>query len=162
MDANLSAPFATKNPFRNNPPPPPITIEDDEDEDLRKAIAMSQEGLEDGSTDPRQERERSVRASGVPPPSPEGKLSHHGDAVFGPTDKEDAEGKMAMVPSTPAPTANVSDGSFMRFKLTPQISKEDEELNRAIADSLMTASFHSASALQDTNKPKAGERAAGV
>ena len=34
----------------------------------------------------------------------------------------------------------------------PSQSKEDEELERAIQDSLMTASFHSASALQEEVK----------
>lgn len=97
---NLSAPFASNNPFRNHPPPP-IEIEDnDEDEDLRKALAMSREGMEGGDEDRRAERERSVRASGVPPPSPEGEDVMGKSVVFGPSEKDDQEGKLAMVPST--------------------------------------------------------------
>jgi hypothetical protein len=41
-------------------------------------------------------------------------------------------------------------------------SKEDEDLNRAIQDSLMTASFHSASAAQHVARPKPEPRKEGA
>jgi hypothetical protein len=105
----------SNNPFRNNPPPPDVTVvDDDEDEDLRKAIAISRGEIGDGHTadgmendnEGRHERERSVRASGVPPPSPEGEDLSKG-VVFGPTEKDDPEGKMSLVPGTPGPVNNV-------------------------------------------------------
>lgn len=106
--SNLSAPFASNNPFRNNPPPP-VQVEDDEDEDLRKALAMSREGMEgeDKVDDRRAERERSVRASGVPPPSPEGGEVPNTSVTFGPSEKNDQEEKLAMIPSTQGPVNQV-------------------------------------------------------
>lgn len=44
----------------------------------------------------------------------------------------------------------------------PSTSTEDEDLNRAIQDSLMTASFHSASAQQNTERPQAAPREDGA
>ena len=112
--ANLAT-LPSNNPFRNNPPPPDVNVvDDDEDEDLRKALAMSRGDItdetaaqgKDGEDEGRRERERSVRASGVPPPSPEGEDLSKG-VVFGPTEKNDPEGKMSLVPGTPGPVNNV-------------------------------------------------------
>jgi hypothetical protein len=122
--AYLSTVPYNNHPFRNNPPPPNANHvdvdegeEDDEDadEDLRKALAMSRADIADstaaadkeGEDEGRHERERSVRASGVPPPSPEGENLSKG-VVFGPTEKDDPEGKMSLVPGTPGPVNNVS------------------------------------------------------
>ncbi|WWD18247.1 hypothetical protein CI109_102697 [Kwoniella shandongensis] len=191
--------LGSNNPFRQNvtspaPPPPaqtlpppyparrplppvqpqasltPTLVDDDEDEELRKAIALSQ--CESGpptaaapapttmtaGTDPeqggmklditdfdenekRQERERSLRATGVPPPSPEGEtVDEEGEVMqklFGPSEKNDPDGRMALVPAGQTTTK----------------SKEDEDMDRAIQESLMTASFHSASAVRDADKP---------
>ena len=69
---------------------------------------MSKEGLGGDGTEHRQDRERSVRASGVPPPSPEVEENKVKEVLFGPTEKDDAEGKMAMVPATPGPVSGVS------------------------------------------------------
>lgn len=68
---------------------------------------MSQEGLDNDDPNNRQERERSVRASGVPPPSPEGEEARSKEVMFGPTEKTDEGGKMAMVPATSGPVTNV-------------------------------------------------------
>ncbi|KAK1927718.1 hypothetical protein DB88DRAFT_479018 [Papiliotrema laurentii] len=148
--SHLSAPFASNNPFRQNPPPPTTNLinDEEEDEELRKALAMSRGEIDSKDEDRRNERERSVRASGVPPPSPESEENQVRDIVFGPSEKEDKDGTMALVPAAPGPVN--------------QVSKEEEDMNRAIADSLMTASFHSASALQATEKPVPGKREQGA
>ncbi len=56
-----------------------------EDADLQRALALSSED--------RAERERSVRAS-APPPSP-GRIDD--EPVFGPSNKDDPQGSLAMV-----------------------------------------------------------------
>ncbi|ORX35476.1 hypothetical protein BD324DRAFT_632995 [Kockovaella imperatae] len=134
--AARSMPFQSNNPFRSTPPPDSIPEITDDDVELQKAITMSQEAPEE---DDRAVRERSVRASGVPPPSPEPeeRIENVG-SVFGPSYKEDKEGKMALVPASQAQN------------LPPN---EDDDFHRAVADSLMTASFHSASAQRDMEKP---------
>lgn len=106
----------------------PLDI-DGEDHDLAQAIALSKAGLGDfdfkdgdreenggsggGGGGGRQERERSVRASGAPPPSPDPEgggpamgngLDGDGEAMqtlFGPSEKEDKDGSMAMVTVAP-------------------------------------------------------------
>ncbi|WVR05535.1 hypothetical protein IAU60_002553 [Kwoniella sp. DSM 27419] len=138
-------------PPRRQPAPSPAPMEvDDEEEELQKAMAISQGGhSSDQPEDERNDRERSIRADGPPPPSPNGDApASQADPIesigplFGPTNKTDEEGNMAMVPS--------SGG------------QEDEELDRAIQESLMTASFHSASAMKDADKPKPVVRAEGT
>nr|XP_019050735.1 hypothetical protein I302_01176 [Kwoniella bestiolae CBS 10118]OCF29665.1 hypothetical protein I302_01176 [Kwoniella bestiolae CBS 10118] len=170
-------PFQSNNPFRQHlsPPPPlpkrniapapsltPTVTNDDEDEDLRRAIELSQqsEGIAGAgdNEENRQKRERSVRATGPPPPSPTNQpidmTGNDADnldlgTLFGPSNKDDAEGKLAMVPSSQ--------------NNTNTMSKEDEDMDRAIQESLMTASFHSASNAQDTtNKPTPTERLEGA
>ncbi|KAK8865579.1 hypothetical protein IAR55_000723 [Kwoniella newhampshirensis] len=161
---------------------PTLIDDDDEDEELRKAIALSQaesvpsssvlpvpvpdptaevtvtavedDGMRWDITDfdeneKRQERERSVRATGVPPPSPEGEVNDEGEVMqtlFGPSEKNDVEGKMALVPAGQ----------------NNSLSKEDADMNRAIQESLMTASFHSASAIRDADKPVPVKRQEGA
>ncbi|KAK6907823.1 hypothetical protein I203_101824 [Kwoniella mangroviensis CBS 8507] len=170
--------FASNNPFRQHlspPPPPPrrniapapsltpTVANDDEDEDLRRAIELSQrsDGISgtgaEGEDENRQNRERSVRATGPPPPSPTNQpidlTGNDNDnldigTLFGPSNKDDAEGKLAMVPSS---------------QNNPNsMSKEDEDMDRAIQESLMTASFHSASNVRDTDKPVPSERIDGA
>lgn len=84
-------PFASNNPFNpsfNSAFPPPPTAGPgiaQEDTDLQRALALSTE-------DDRTERERSVRAS-APPPSP-GRLD---EPTFGPSNKDDPQGSLAMV-----------------------------------------------------------------
>ncbi|KAK4684998.1 hypothetical protein P7C73_g5163, partial [Tremellales sp. Uapishka_1] len=126
----------SNNPFRTEPyalSAPPMQ-DDPEDDDLMQAIAMSKAGMED---DGRQERERSVRASGAPPPSPQAEEGEVMQTLFGPSEKEDPNNEMGLV----VPYVG------------PQTTNEDEDLNRAIQDSLMTASFHSASAFKEIDKP---------
>ncbi|OCF31828.1 hypothetical protein I316_06426 [Kwoniella heveanensis BCC8398] len=157
----------------NTPTPsytPTIVDNDDEDEELRKAIALSQADMGRSDTSigggeamnvdqKRSERERSVRAHGPPPPSPDRGNAQSGgenrdvageaeiEPLFGPTNKADDEGKMALVPSTQTSTS---------------MSKEDEDMDRAIQESLMTASFHSASAIKDSERPKPIDRPEGA
>ncbi|WWC60665.1 uncharacterized protein I303_103240 [Kwoniella dejecticola CBS 10117] len=169
--------FASNNPFRQNPhPPPPLPkrniapapqptdtwvdydetdANDDEDEELRKTIAMSRGEVK--ADDGRQERERSVRATGPPPPSPSGNRTETDDlddqsenlnSLFGPSNKDDVDGKLSLVPASQNNTSSMS--------------KEDEDMDRAIQESLMTASFHSASALKDSNRPQPTERREGA
>ncbi|TYJ52661.1 hypothetical protein B9479_006710 [Cryptococcus floricola] len=148
--------FASNNPFRASPSVParPTTSTtlaapglsaheaisvDDEDDELKKAIALSQ-GQEQG-------QEGRGRADGPPPPSPSGV----GDGpditpLFGPSTKED-NGNMSLVPS--------GQNDHGR-------SKEDAEMDKAIMDSLMTASFHSASAQQEKDKPVPKQREEGA
>ncbi|WVQ96945.1 hypothetical protein IAU59_004054 [Kwoniella sp. CBS 9459] len=137
---------------------------DDDDEELRKAIALSQADMGNANGEPmdedqrRSERERSVRANGPPPPSPDGDrdsgLGENRDLagteiepLFGPSNKTDDEGKMALVPST---------------QNNASMSKEDEDMDRAIQESLMTASFHSASAIKDSERPRPVDRPEGA
>ncbi len=99
--SNLSqstTPLKSNNPFLHVPPTSQNDPGDDDDEELRKALAMSKEEV-DGEA--RQERERSVRASGAPPPSPE-EVGQGGlfGPLFGPSERVDEEGKMAMVPAS--------------------------------------------------------------
>ena len=103
--ATSSQPFASNNPFNriHAPPPPPpdsattanVTA-NDEDEELQKALAISVAPPDESD---RNERERSVRASGVPPPSPESEEEPVIGTLFGPSENEDREGKMALVPA---------------------------------------------------------------
>lgn len=94
--------FQSNNPFNQYafpaPPtaPPGIAHEDD---DLRRAIELSTQ-QEEEDRGRRVERERSVRAS-APPPSP-GRIDDDGQVVgslFGPSNKEDLKGALAMVPT---------------------------------------------------------------
>ncbi|WRT66035.1 uncharacterized protein IL334_002986 [Kwoniella shivajii] len=163
--------FASNNPFRQDqarPPPlphrniaparslaPTIVGDDDDDEDLRKALSMSvaEIGEPIEEDDKRLERERSVRATGPPPPSPTNDEGEVTDTLlgplFGPTNKTDEEGKMALVPAS-------------HNNNTTSTSKEDEDMDRAIQESLMTASLHSNSAVKDVNKAVPTERVAGA
>ncbi|WVQ85746.1 hypothetical protein IAT38_007913 [Cryptococcus sp. DSM 104549] len=120
-------------------PPAPLlsqTVDDldQADEDLRKAIMLSEADIGAGGAgepmdedDNRAQRERSVRATGPPPPSPSKSDDAMMGTLFGPSNKSDEKGEMAMVPSG------------------QKYNKEEEDLDKAIQESLMTASFHSAS-----------------
>ncbi|ODO07653.1 hypothetical protein L198_01234 [Cryptococcus wingfieldii CBS 7118] len=151
--------FASNNPFRTSPSVParPTTSTtlaapgssareaisvDDEDDQLKKAIALSQ-GQGQG-----QEGRGRGRADGPPPPSPSGGVGAEPDIapLFGPSTKEDT-GNMSLVPS--------GQNDHGR-------SKEDAEMDKAIMDSLMTASFHSASAQQEKDKPVPKQREEGA
>ena len=66
---------------------------DNEEEELQKALAMSTENNGENMD----VGERSLRASGAPPPSPEVEAGLTGP-VFGPSEKIDEDGQMAMVP----------------------------------------------------------------
>jgi hypothetical protein len=153
--------LGSNNPFRTNPPPPSQARVDDEDEELQRAIRMSQEDQNMDDEERRQERERSVRAT-APPPSPDAEEGEVLGTLFGPSNKEE-EGQTAMV------RAQVGCEMYMPAEATralttqgPSTSTEDEDLNRAIQDSLMTASFHSASAQQNTERPQAAPRKDGA
>lgn len=58
----------------------------------------------------RQEREKSVKPNGAPPPSPEADADETmTGTMFGPSEKMDEDGKMAMVPANQVgPTCYVS------------------------------------------------------
>lgn len=151
-----------------------MAMEDDENEELQRALEMSTGAAQDGTTaddgQRRNERERSVRASGVPPPSPDTDEAQVMGTLFGPSEKDDKDGSMAMVPATLTSAPQVS--SLRRrgertpisiiLLICPAQNNEDDDLNRAIADSLMTASFHSASAIKDVNRPVPTQRAEGA
>lgn len=139
--------------------------EQDESEELERALALSRQtggGGNDDDSDPSgscadgsgigrvgddpdgrgRSRERSVRAS-APPPSPrrideEGEISIVGPAAFGPSNKDDHDGALAMVPvrlrGAAGADAQVGAG---------QPNKEDEDMQKAIQQSIMTASLHS-------------------
>lgn len=133
MPQDQPPPFQSNNPFNQYafpaPPSAPPGIAN-EDEDLRRAIELSTR-QEEEDRGRRVERERSVRAS-APPPSP-GRIDDDDQVVgslFGPSNKEDLKGALAMVPTNGA------------RQNTP--SKEEEDFQRAIQESMMTASFHSA------------------
>ena len=136
--------FGSNSPFRDTPPSPSPTVHEDDDAELQKAIELSRAPVNppeemtmgENDEDRRDERERSVRASGVPPPSPQSEEGEVTQTLFVPSNKDDVEGKLAMVPASQPQGPN----------------NEDEDLNRAIADSLMTASFHSTSAQREVEK----------
>jgi hypothetical protein len=176
--------FGDKNPFRNsdttsaatasastNPFHQPIVHDitqpdEDEDEELQRALAMSVDpAAEDppGYDEGRPDRERSVRAT-APPPSPtekRGELVGQGDELsraqspYGPRE-EAATNTLALMPTS-------MDVSHQRDlfrgpadkQRAPTRTKEEEDMEKAIADSLMTASFHSnASIPADRNAPE--------
>lgn len=87
--------LGSNNPFRNNLPPPSQARVDDEDEELQRAIRMSQDDQNMDDEERRQERERSVRAT-APPPSPDAEEGEVLGTLFGPSNKEE-EGQTAMV-----------------------------------------------------------------
>ncbi|CAD6585338.1 MAG: hypothetical protein TREMPRED_004111 [Tremellales sp. Tagirdzhanova-0007] len=131
-------------------PAPPVQNKgngDDDNDDVQLGKALSMLTEIDGD-DNRQERERSERANGAPPPSPVLDNGTMTGTLFGPSERTDEDGKMALVPAaSDAPNQN---------------SKEDDDLNRAIQDSLMTASFHSASAPREFERPKPVLRQSGA
>ena len=94
----------SNNPFLRVAPSSPApsagnegdTTEDDDDEQLRKALLRANKIEVD---DNRQEREKSERAVGAPPPSPVGGDGTMTGTLFGPSEKTDEDGKMALVPS---------------------------------------------------------------
>lgn len=84
---------------------------------------------------------RHVRAS-APPPSP-GEDPLDGVAFFGPTNKDDPDNKLAVaLPNAPASNSN----------------KEEEDFQRAIQESMMTASFHSTGSAAAEELPPPGDR----
>lgn len=90
---------------------------------------------------------RHVRAS-APPPSPgvEQPDPLDGMPFFGPTTKDDPDNKLAVaLPSAPVSNSN----------------KEEEDFQRAIQESMMTASFHSTGSAAAESLPPAGERELG-
>ncbi|BEI90203.1 uncharacterized protein CcaverHIS019_0302730 [Cutaneotrichosporon cavernicola] len=128
-------PFASNNPFNPAPfnaafPPAPTGVPGmaQDDIDLARALAMSTE-------DDRAERERSVRASGPPPSPGPGRMDD--EPTFGPSNKDDPQGSLAMVRTN---TDNNND-------------KEEADLQRALQESMMTASFHSAGDVSDDRPP---------
>ncbi|GMK58220.1 hypothetical protein CspeluHIS016_0502520 [Cutaneotrichosporon spelunceum] len=127
-------PFASNNPFNPAPfnttfPPPPSRPPGmaQEEVDLATALALS--------TEDRAERERSVRAS-APPPSP-GPSGIDNEPTFGPSNKDDPQGSLALV-HTNTETNN---------------DKETADLQRALQESMMTASFHSSGDTSDDRPP---------
>ncbi|WVO13031.1 hypothetical protein L204_100640 [Cryptococcus depauperatus] len=125
-------------------------------DDLAQAIALSQQtaanteplnyqdekrgqkqGLGPNSNDCDEKgnrQERNLRAGGAPPPSPQNEEIV--PSYFGPSNKNNHDGSMSLVPSQ---NQNGNDVA----------SKEDADLDKAIQESLMTASFHSASNVKD-------------
>lgn len=155
-------PPRTGNPFRPGPATPyispgagPVRLDnDDDDEELLMALELSRRNPDEdtqggagasasggaviGTTNlstsaptaadaglSREERERSVRAS-APPPSPHRQNSDEPLLAFGPSERNDLDGKLAMVPTGAAAS-----------------NKEEEDFQRALQESMMTASFHS-------------------
>lgn len=86
---------------------------------------------------------RHVRAS-APPPSPGVEQADPLDGVpfFGPTNKDDPDNKLAVALPNAASNSN----------------KEEEDFQRAIQESMMTASFHSTGSVAAEDLPPAGER----
>ncbi|KAL0252987.1 hypothetical protein I308_102381 [Cryptococcus tetragattii IND107] len=139
----------------------PVEVDDgndSENEELRKAIVLSQNlehsvsevAILQGAMDvdrERDSRERGERASGAPPPSPKSDMPGTVGVTFGPSTKDDVDGKLALVPTSQNNNA---------------ASKEDADLDKAIQESLMTASFHSASAEADKERPQPTKRGDGV
>lgn len=92
----------------------PVEVDDGNDsegEELRKAIALSQNvehsvseaaPLQDAMDvdGKRDSRERSERASGAPPPSPKSDMPGTIGVTFGPSTKDDVDGKLALVPTS--------------------------------------------------------------
>jgi hypothetical protein len=96
--------LGSNNPFRDTSATASRGRLDDEDEELQRAIRMSQEDQNMDDDDRRQERERSVRASGAPPPSPDPEEGEIIGTLFGPSNKEE-DGRTAMVRlQVPSPT----------------------------------------------------------
>ncbi|EAL21684.1 hypothetical protein CNBC7190 [Cryptococcus deneoformans B-3501A] len=139
----------------------PVEVDDGNDsegEELRKAIALSQNvehsvseaaPLQDAMDvdGKRDSRERSERASGAPPPSPKSDMPGTIGVTFGPSTKDDVDGKLALVPTS---------------QNNNTTSNEDADLDKAIQESLMTASFHSASAEANKERPQPTKRGDGV
>lgn len=156
------------NPFRSPAStgqfPSHVSSEEQEEEDeLERALALSRQtgsGDNDGDGGPSgicadgsgigrvgddsdrqgRSRERSVRAS-APPPSPrrldeEGEINIVGPPAFGPSNKEDHDGALAMVP------VRLVEGAGADSQVG-QPNKEDEDMQKAIQQSIMTASLHS-------------------
>lgn len=98
-----------------------MAMEDDENEELQRALEMSTGAAQDGRTEDdgqrRNERERSVRASGVPPPSPDMDEAQVMGTLFGPSEKDDKDGSMAMVPATLTSAPQVSSLCHERSEL---------------------------------------------
>lgn len=92
----------------------PVEVDDgndSEDEELRKAIVLSQNlehsvsevAILQGAMDvdrERDSRERSERASGAPPPSPKSDMPGTFGVTFGPSTNDDVDGKLALVPTS--------------------------------------------------------------
>lgn len=122
--ATSPRPFGDKNPFLNAAPKPqpqlnptnPFNIHEkpsesyrfEDDEELQQAIAMSmgqdeKMDLDSNDEDERMQRDRSLRATAPPPsPSPDDIKDHDMgggiDAAFGPSQRSDPDGSMALVP----------------------------------------------------------------
>lgn len=92
----------------------PVEVDDgndSEDEELKKALVLSQ-NLEHSVSEvailqsamdvdrERDSRERSERASGAPPPSPKSDMPGSFGVTFGPSTKDDVDGKLALVPTS--------------------------------------------------------------
>lgn len=157
--------FGSNNPFNSQysgfpapPTAPPglpgVAGVEHEDEDLRRAIELSTKHEEE-ERGRRQERERSVRAS-APPPS-RGRIDDDQEQIgslFGPSNKDDPKGNLAVVPARAVSFGPALEGSQQN---TPS-NKEEEDFQRAIQESMMTASFHSAGAEEEEEMPPPTER----
>jgi len=140
--------LGSNNPFNNTgyaappPPPPRRKIQEDEEDELRRALEISK-AADAAEREKRKERERSVRAS-APPPSP-GRIGDDtpAEVTFGPSNKSDPDNQLAVT------LAKASD------------NKEEEDFQRAIQESMMTASFHSV-ASEQTELPSPQPRAPGA
>ena len=87
--------FQSNNPFAIQD----HTSNTENDDELQRALEISRENLDEDTK--RAQRERSLRAGGVPPPSPE--IRAVDGPVFGPSNKEDKDGsKMSLVPTSAA------------------------------------------------------------
>lgn len=155
----------SKNPFRNNAVQPYSTIEDDS---LRKAIELSQQTP--SAVEDRGERERSVRAS-APPPSPRRLDNDDEEAerlAFGPSNKDDLDGKLSLVPLSSVVGVKPSSLSLAKVLLadsqtsTAQANKEEEDIQRAIQESMMSASLHSVGSAGNDDFPPQTARAPGA
>jgi hypothetical protein len=135
----------------------PIEVdeEDTEDAELQKALALSLADADHVGSDtgiesiPRAERERSVRDSGAPPPSPNGEEGQAISSLFGPSEKDDKDGSMAMV------WQDVSVAFFSRGiaddfqpETKPAVEFADDDIQRALEQSLLSASMHSVTAME--------------
>jgi len=163
----VTTPKAT-NPF-NEPYVDMTQPDEDEDADLQRALAMSVDppseadppGYDDAPTD----RERSMRAT-APPPSPTEKrgdiVSQAGEpsraqSPYGPRE-EGAANSLALMPSSLTDVClplKYLRSFLLISQRAPSRTKEEEDMEKAIADSLMTASFHSnASIPPNLNEPE--------